>query len=184
MKKLILSTTALVMLSGSAALALDNLDTDTIVAEFSTAQRIEIKRGLFRTRVEVLIDGQWIEVVYDNATVDEVSREVEELSDEDLEEIEDGFELEVEIEDEDEDDLEDEDEDEDEDDEDEVEEDEVEDDEHEGDDHDEEEHDEEDHDEEDHDEEDHDEEDHDEDDDDDEDDEDEDEDDEDDGGED
>lgn len=115
MKKLILSTTALVMLTGTSAIALDNLETDTIVSEFATAQRIEIERGLFRTKVEVLIDGTWIEVVYDNATFEELSREVEPLTEEELAKITGGFELEEEFEDHSEDD---DDEDDDEDDED------------------------------------------------------------------
>ncbi|MDG2340893.1 MAG: hypothetical protein P8L32_06840, partial [Paracoccaceae bacterium] len=97
MRKLILSTTAIVMLSSSAALALDNLETETIVAEFSTAQRIEISRGLFRTRVEVVIDGKVIEIVYDNATFAEVNRVEEPLSQDDVDELEDeGIEIEIE----------------------------------------------------------------------------------------
>jgi len=74
MKNLILSTTAIVMLSSSAAFALTNLDTNTIVAQYSNAQSVDIKRGLFRTTVTVVMDGRQIEVVYNNTTFNEVDR--------------------------------------------------------------------------------------------------------------
>ena len=66
MKKFILSTTAMIMLSSSAAFALTDLETQSIVNEFATAQKIEIKRGLLTTKVEVIIGGVRYEYTYSN----------------------------------------------------------------------------------------------------------------------
>lgn len=108
MRNTILSTTALVLFTSGSAIALESLETSAIVAEFSTAQKIEISRGLLRTRVEVVIDGKLIELVYDNTTFQEVSREESPLSARDIADLEDEG-IEIEIEDETHDDRDDDD---------------------------------------------------------------------------
>jgi len=51
---------------------------------FPGAQKIEIKRRANTTKVEVLVDGEKIEVTFDNATNQIRKRETERLSDNDL----------------------------------------------------------------------------------------------------
>lgn len=80
MRKTLLTTVALMAFTPLAAFA--ELSTDDIVALFPGAQKIEIKRGLTQTKVEVYVNGEKIEVVYDNATDEEVKRETETLSEE------------------------------------------------------------------------------------------------------
>ena len=120
MKKFILSTTAMVMISSSAAYALADLTTESIVAEFATAQKIEIKRGAFTTKIEVIIDGVKTEYTFNNTTLEEVKREVYTLTAEEIEELKTDYGIEVEYDDDDDrdDDEEDDDRDEEEDDDD------------------------------------------------------------------
>jgi len=73
MRKLILTTAAVLAFGTSSAFAA--LSTEEIVAMFPDAQKIEIKRGLSTTKVEVTTGGEKIEVVYDNATNAELTRE-------------------------------------------------------------------------------------------------------------
>jgi hypothetical protein len=87
MKNFILSTTAIAMLAGSPALALTDLSTQSIVAEYANAQKIEIKRGLLTTTIEVYIDGVKTEITYNNATLEEVRRESAVLTVEELTEL-------------------------------------------------------------------------------------------------
>ena len=101
MKKFILSTTAMVMISSSAAYALADLTTESIVAEFATAQKIEIKRGAFTTKIEVIIDGVKTEYTFNNTTLEEVKREVYTLTAEEIEELKTDYGIEVEYDDDD-----------------------------------------------------------------------------------
>ena len=101
MKKFILSTTAMVMISSSAAYALADLTTESIVAEFATAQKIEIKRGAFTTKIEVIIDGVKIEYTFNNTTLEEVKREVYTLTAEEIEALKTDYGIEVEYDDDD-----------------------------------------------------------------------------------
>ena len=101
MKKFILSTTAMVMISSSAAYALADLTTESIVAEFATAQKIEIKRGAFTTKIEVIIDGVKTEYTFNNTTLEEVKREVYTLTAEEIEALKTDYGIEVEYDDDD-----------------------------------------------------------------------------------
>ena len=67
MRKLMLTTTALLGLNASAAYAY--MDADQIVAYFNdeVPRKIEIERGFLMTKVEVTTaDGRKIEVIFDN----------------------------------------------------------------------------------------------------------------------
>ncbi|WP_417268527.1 hypothetical protein [Celeribacter baekdonensis] len=64
--------------------AFAELTTQEIVDMFPGAQKIEIKRRASTTKVEVLVDGEKIEVTFDNATNQIRKRESERLSDNDL----------------------------------------------------------------------------------------------------
>lgn len=83
MKKLLLSTAAALLL-GTAAHA--ELTTEQIVALFPNAVKIEITRGFTTTKVEALVYdvdtgmGAKVEVVYDNGTDAELSRETYEFA--------------------------------------------------------------------------------------------------------
>lgn len=119
MRKLILTTTALIALGTTAAFA--ELTTEQIVDMFPGASKIEIKRGATTTKVEVIIGNEKIEVTFDNATDAELKRETATLSETDLaEEFDDSSDDDMEDDDdEDEDDDDDSDDDDDRDDDDE-----------------------------------------------------------------
>lgn len=103
MRKIALTTAALLAMTVTAAHA--ELTQDQIVAMFPGAQKIEIKRGLTTTKVEVIIDGQEVEVYFDNATDEELRRSVHVLSAAEQDEVnrEVGSVLKVEVEGEDDD---------------------------------------------------------------------------------
>jgi hypothetical protein len=82
MRKLLITTTALFALMSGAAYA--ELTTEQIVDMFPGAAKIEIERGATTTKVEAIIGNQKIEVVFDNATDAELSRETKTLTDDDL----------------------------------------------------------------------------------------------------
>lgn len=86
MKKTLLATAALIAMSTSA-FALTDLSAASLSAEFPTAQKIEVNRGLFRTKVEVIIDGQKIEIFYNNTTLEEVTRRTKTVSGSDVEQM-------------------------------------------------------------------------------------------------
>jgi hypothetical protein len=111
MRKLLLTTTAMLSLSAGAAFA--DLSTEALVAMFPDASKIEISRGLLTTKVEAIVGDQQFEMIFDNATEEVIKSEVYTLSEEEL-----ADELNDDDDDEDEDDDDDEDEDEDEDDDD------------------------------------------------------------------
>lgn len=114
MRKIALTTAALLAMTVTTAHA--ELTQDQIVAMFPGAQKIEIKRGLTTTKVEVIIDGQEVEIYFDNATDEELRRETKTLTASEQEEVDrevsSALKVEVEHEDEDEDEFEDEHEDE------------------------------------------------------------------------
>ncbi len=85
MRKLLLTTTALLSLTTGAAFA--ELSTQQIADMFPGAAQIEIKRGLTTTKVEAIVGAEKIEVIFDNATDAVLKREVETLSGDDLAEI-------------------------------------------------------------------------------------------------
>ena len=86
MKKTLLATAALIAMSTSA-FALTDLSAASLSAEFPTAQKIEVNRGLFRTKVEVIIDGQKIEIFYNNTTLQEVTRRTKTVSGSDVDQM-------------------------------------------------------------------------------------------------
>ena len=73
LRKLILSTTALIALSVTAARA--DLTNDQIAQMFTGASHVMVYRGATTTKVEALIGDQVVEVVFNNADNTEISRE-------------------------------------------------------------------------------------------------------------
>lgn len=77
MKKLLL-TTACLSLTASAGFA--ELTNQQIVDMFPGATKIEIERGATTTEVEAIVGSQKFEVVFDNVTDQELTREVKTLT--------------------------------------------------------------------------------------------------------
>lgn len=82
MRKLLLSTALIVSLSPVAAMA--KMTTQEIVDMFPGAERIEIKRGVRATKVEVIVNGEKVEVTFDNVTNEERSRETRRLTEQEV----------------------------------------------------------------------------------------------------
>ena len=83
MHKVLLTSIAF-LAAGVPVTAFAEMTTEEIVDMFPGAQKIEIKRRANTTKVEVLVDGEKIEVTFDNATNQIRKRETERLSDNDL----------------------------------------------------------------------------------------------------
>ncbi|EKE71208.1 hypothetical protein [Celeribacter baekdonensis] len=83
MHKVLLTSIAF-LAAGVPITAFAEMTTEEIVDMFPGAQKIEIKRRANTTKVEVLVDGEKIEVTFDNATNQIRKRETERLSDNDL----------------------------------------------------------------------------------------------------
>jgi len=83
MHKVLLTSIAF-LAAGVPVTAFAEMTTEEIIDMFPGAQKIEIKRRANTTKVEVLVDGEKIEVTFDNATNQIRKRETERLSDNDL----------------------------------------------------------------------------------------------------
>ncbi|SFJ94747.1 hypothetical protein [Celeribacter neptunius] len=86
MRKFLLSSALVVALSPVAATA--ELSTQEIVDMFPGAQRIEIKRGIRATRVEVYMNGEKLETSFDNETNEQTRRETRRLGNAELSALE------------------------------------------------------------------------------------------------